>query len=129
MAGEWQPITRGKPEVEGIDPDASGLLIVTIPLEPEPDHVWAQFFTSPVGVEMSFAMHAPEISYRSVRIRTPDAELEQYVAHVDERIRSANERYEREVLPELKREREAADAAAADEASRLDAARRRAEDL
>jgi hypothetical protein len=125
----WEPIRRGKPEVQGVHSEYSGLLRVRIPLEGSVTEEWSHHFLHPTGVGISLSMHPPELSGRSVRIQPPDDELKQYVRHVDERIRAANERYEAQVLPRL--EAEANKRANAEErrAQRLEAARRAASGL
>ena len=126
---EWEPIERGRPEVDGVDPDYEGLLRVRIDLSRRPSREWAEFFLNPVGVGISLSMHPPELSGSSISIRPPDTELETYVAHVDERIEAANERYEQEVLPTLRRAAETRAGEEEERTRRLEDAKKRAEDL
>jgi hypothetical protein len=98
MSG-WLPIKRKSVKVEGADPAAPGLLDVYIELNETPPPEWEDFFSHPVGMEMSMSMHPPRLEGSDVHIRPPDKELKDYVTHVDQRIKAANERYEREVLP------------------------------
>src|SRR5437773_11900874 len=123
---DWQPIKRGSPEVEGVSGRATGLLRVHIPLDRDPPREWEQSFLHPAGINISLSMHPPKISGDEIIITPPDSELEEYVRHVDERIRVANEFYSREVVPRMKRHQEAADARRADEERRLREARDRA---
>ena len=126
---EWKPIQREKPEVDRVDPDYEGLLRVRIDLNRQPPSEWARYFLNPIGVGISLSMHPPELFGSTISIRPPDNELAAYVAHVDERIEAANERYKREVVPAL---RKAAEEEAREEegrGKRLEDARKRAEDL
>src|SRR6266404_7135026 len=119
----WQAITRGQPEVDGVDADYPGLLNVRVPLSAYPPDEWQDFFLRPVGVGLSMSMHSPDLRGDEVVLRPPDSEVERYVKHVDERIVAANARYEAEVLPKRRAALQRADAAAAQEEERLRAAR------
>jgi hypothetical protein len=99
---DWLPIKRKSVKVEGVDPEAPGLLDVYIELSETPPPEWEDYFRNPVGVEVSMSMHPPRLEGGDVHIRPPDKELKAYVAHVDQRIKAANERYEREVLPKFR---------------------------
>lgn len=112
----WEPITRTVQTVEGVDPDASGRLRISITLSAQPPKEWVRFFEHPVGVEMSLTMTPPRLSGSRVYIRPPDDQVVAYISHVDERIRAANSRYEVEALPkdEADAERAGADAAEAE---------------
>ncbi|MHB8382051.1 MAG: hypothetical protein ACYDC3_06890 [Candidatus Binataceae bacterium] len=98
---DWTPITRRELQVIGDHPDYPGLLQVVISLSEEPPEKWQEFFMNPTGVGISMSMHPPEISGGEIGISPPDNELERYVRHVDERIDAANQRYSREVLPQI----------------------------
>lgn len=125
----WQPVTRGRPEVQGAHPEYPGLLRVRIPLEGSVTEEWSYYFLRPVGVGISLSMHPPELCGRTIRIRPPDDELECYVRHVDERIGAANERYESEVLPRLQEAVERRKEVERQTARRLRAAREVASEL
>jgi hypothetical protein len=126
---EWQPITRDKPEVHGVNAQYPGLLDVSIRLSSYPDDAWSQFFLSPSGVGLPLSMHPPKLSGKAIFIRPPDNEVEAYVRHVDERLDAANRYYENTVLPRLRAQREAERRASDEKQERLDAARRRIEEL
>jgi hypothetical protein len=124
-------VAIGKPEIAGIDPQVSGLVRILVPLEPEPTNEWLQVFAQgPPGVSYSASMHPPQIVERNeVMLRCPDNEIERYVTNLRERVEGTNSYYNREVAPELKRRREAQDAAQVEDERRLDEARKRLEDL
>lgn len=97
----------------GIDPTATGLLLIDVPLDPTPDEYWRAifggtgFFDAPPGFSLSISMHPPRLQGNTVRLRAPDGELDKYVESLDARIAATNAEYERRVLPELERQREA----------------------
>jgi len=125
----WTPIARENPEVRGIDPQAPGLLDVTIRLRPTPPREWVELFEHPPGVSISMAMHPPRLSGATVRIRPPDDELEAYLAHVDQRIDAANREFEERFLPQI-RARAAREAQNTEqERLRIEEAKRKAQDL
>jgi hypothetical protein len=126
---EWTPIERGKPQVRGIDHEASGLLDVRIELSRTPPRRWDHFFMNPTGLGMPVGMHSPRLEGPTVRIRPPHDQLKQYVEHVDARIAHANFRYQEEVLPEIEDQQKQARAQEAQRDERLEKARREAEDL
>jgi hypothetical protein len=120
-------VRRGKPEVLGPDPEAPELLLIDVPLEPQPDEVWADIFggrsflDGPPGAPMSEGMHLPDLRGASVRLRAPDAEVEAYLAHLDARITATNAALARRVQPEIERQER-------DRLDREGATRRRDED-
>jgi len=122
---EWTPINRDEPRVEGVDPDAPGLLDVRIRLDAHPPDEWMEFFLRPVGVGISVSMHPPKLFGDEIRLRPPDNEVEKYVLHVDERIAAANKRFQSEVLPRRRREQDAAQRARQEQEQRLAEARQR----
>lgn len=126
---EWTPIERGKPQVRGIDHEASGVLEVRIELSRTPPRRWDHFFMNPTEVGMPEGMHAPRLEGPTVRIRPPHDKLSEYVEQVDARITHANSRYEREVLPQVEEQQAQVRAQEEKREERLDKARREAEDL
>lgn len=128
MAG-WTPITRGEVQIVGTHPEYPGLLEASIPLSEEPPPEWQDYFVNPVGVGISSSMHPPEIFGAEIRITPPDAELERYVRHVEERISSANQRYSKEVIPQLTLERQKDEMRRREEDERLATAREKAKKL
>lgn len=126
---DWKPITRGKPEVKGVNSEYSGLLDVAIPLEGDIDINWSQFFENPVGVPIPLSMHPPKLTGRTVYIRPSDEEVEAYVKHVDERIAAANARFQTEVLPKIQQMEQRDRADREERQRRIEDARRRLENL
>jgi hypothetical protein len=123
-------ICMGKPEVLGVDPEASGLLDVSVPLEPRPDQYWVEIFNAgPPGVSFSVSMHPPRLSGSTVRLRPPDREVEKYLLSLQERIEGTNAEYARSVEPELRRQQEAQEADAAERQRRVEEAQRRLDEL
>ncbi len=126
-------VERGKPDVLGPDPTASGLLLIDVPLTPHPDRGWAEifsgssFFNAPPGVSLSVSMHPPRLMGGKVQLRAPDTEVENYLQHLDERIAAANTEYERRVAPELEQQRKEAEAEAEHTRRRIEDAQRRLE--
>jgi hypothetical protein len=124
-------VERGEPDVLGPDPAASGLLLIDVPLTPTPDRAWASifggssFFDAPPGVSLSVSMHPPRLMGAKVQLRAPDAEVEKYMQHLDERIAAANAEYAQSVAPEVERRKKAAAAEAERTRKRIEDARRR----
>ena len=102
----WEPITRGKPKVMGINAEGPGLLDVSVPLSSVPPPAWVQFFDSPPDVSVSVTIHPPRLSGREVFITPPDGQIREYVAQVDTRIGAANRMYEDIELPRLREQGE-----------------------
>jgi hypothetical protein len=125
----WTPIERGKPEVRGIDHEASGLLDVRIELSRTPPRRWDHFFMNPTAFDTPVGMSSPRLEGPTVRMRPPHNQLKQYVDHVDARIAHANSRYEQEVLPEIEEQQKQATAQEGEREVRLEKARREAEEL
>jgi hypothetical protein len=125
----WTPIERGKPEVRGIDHEASGFLDVRIELSRTPPRRWDHFFMNPTAFDIPVGMSTPRLEGPTVRIRPPHNQLKQYVDHVDARIAHANSRYEQEVLPEIEEQQKQATAQEGEREVRLEKARREAEEL
>ena len=124
-------VAIGKPEIADIDPQASGLVRILVPLEPEPTNEWLQVFAQgPPGVSYSASMHPPQIVERNeVMLRCPDNEIERYVTNLRERVEGTNSYYNREIAPELQRRHEAREVQQVEDERRLDEARKRLEDL
>ena len=102
------------------DPAATGLLLIDVPLTPSPDEAWAAIFGSddpwhaPPGVSISLSMHPPRLFGGKVQLRSPDAEVERYLQHLDDRITATNSEYKRRIIPEQERASRAAEAEAAE---------------
>jgi hypothetical protein len=127
---KWDPISRGKPRVRGVNPQDSGLIDVEIDLSITPPPEWAQAFTNPPDVPISMGMHPPTLSGpRGVELQLPDGELEAYVANIDARIAAANDYFERQVLPSLMAAEASAQRDEASAQARVDDVQRRAENL
>jgi hypothetical protein len=127
-------VKRGKPQVVGIDPEASGLILIDVPLDPTPDHDWSRLFggaglfDAPPGFSVSASMHPPSLRGSTVRLRAPDTEVERYLQSLDERIEATNAEYEKSVLPELERQRREEEEREETERRRLEEAQRRLDD-
>jgi hypothetical protein len=127
---DWTPIQRdGHPHVTGINPKYPGLLDVKIKLRSTPPRGWDEAFASPDGFGMSVSMHPPTLFGDTVTIRPPEAELKEYVKHVDGRIEAANRHYEKHTLPRIQQQREQENSVAAKEREVLERARKKAEEL
>jgi hypothetical protein len=126
---EWTSIERGKPQVRGIDHEASGLLDVRIELSRTPPRRWDHFFMNPTGLDIPVGMQSPRLEGPTVRIRPPHDQLRLYVEHVDARMAHANSRYEQEVLPQIEEQQAQVRAQEDEREERLEKARREAEDL
>ncbi len=114
----WTPITRNKPEIEGVHPQKRGLLVVKITLSQDPPEPWRQAFLNPTEVPVSASMHPPKVYGEHIAITPPESELREYVLHVDERIASANTYYQTTVWPALEQKRKQEEDQAQDSASR-----------
>lgn len=125
----WKPITRKKPMIDGVDPEAHGLLNVLIPLDCDPPDEWRCFFENPVGVTISLDIHPPRIKGDEIWIRPPDEDMERYIRYVDERIKSANNFYEKEVLPRIIQQQQAEESAKIKHEKRLRDAEKRLANL
>jgi hypothetical protein len=100
----WQPLKRdGHPQVRGPNAKYSASFDVDIELSETPPPEWTPSFLNPSGVTLSMGMHPP-ISGHVVTIMCPQAELKQYVAKVDGRIKATNDQYRRQVLPQKQTE-------------------------
>lgn len=116
-------------EVEGIDPEESGLLQIRIDLNRVPEAEWQAFFENPADGALPPSMPPPRLVSDAIRIRPPDDEVENYVEHVDERITTANEQYARQVLPQLQAEEADRDREAREQKRRLQDAQNRIDAL
>jgi hypothetical protein len=125
----WNPITRGKPTVEGSHRQYDGLLVVRIELSDVPHPEWARIFLGPVSVPISMSMHPPQLAGHTIEIHPSDNEIEMYVSNVDARIKGANEYFEVHVLPRLREERQRQEAAQKAATDRIAAAREKASKL
>ena len=124
-------ISVGKPEVDGIDPHARGLLLIRVPFEPEPNTPWREVFVEgPPGASYSASMHPPVFfGPAEVTLRCPDDEIELYISSLRERVDATNEYYNGEIAPRLRRMRSERRAAVTEEQRRLEEARKRLENL
>jgi hypothetical protein len=126
-------VERGKPDVLGPDPTATGLLRIDVPLTPHPDRAWTEifggssFFDAPPGVSLSVSMHPPRLVGGKVQLRAPDVEVEKYLQRLDERIAAANAEYDRRVAPELERQKQEVEAETERTRNRIEDAQRRLE--
>lgn len=98
---DWTPITRGDPEVHGVDREFPGLLSISVKLSAVPPRPWIDHFIFATTV---LSMHPPRLSSDTVWLRPPDAEVEQYMANLDQRIAAANQQFEANDLPRIRAE-------------------------
>jgi hypothetical protein len=126
---EWTPIRRSGHSIRGPDREEPGLLVVDLRLNKEPPAEWASFFARPVGVSTSSSIHPPSLVGSAVKITAPDAQLEEYVRHVDQRIAAANAYYESEILPAITTEQAVRKAEREDARTRIENAERRLDNL
>lgn len=121
----WIYVERTHIEVEDIDPQAPDLLQVRIDLNRVPEPEWTEFFTEPADLSVPASMHAPRVVDDTIRLRPPDHGVEQYIAHVDERVTAANEYYAKRILPRRRAEEDQRNREAAERQRRIEEARRR----
>ena len=71
-------VTLGKPKVEGIDPQYTGLVVVRVPVETKLPQGWREVFTdNPHFSGWPISMQKPRLHGTSVEIHVPDGEVEQ----------------------------------------------------
>jgi hypothetical protein len=126
---EWTHITRTEVEVRGVNQQYSGLLDVDVQLSESPPTEWTQTFDHPPNVGIPISMHPPRLRGATIRITPPDSELEMYLDHIDKRIEAVNRWYADNVWPKVLAAGERTKAEAADEAQRVEEARRRLDEL
>ncbi len=119
----WTPIKRGKPEVRGVHSQYSGLLEVFVPLTPFPPPGWT------LDPRPSVIGRRPKEVGGGAMITASDAELEEAIKDLDERIEAANRTYEQDVLPKRKAEEERQRLEAEKLDARLAAARKKLDKL
>lgn len=107
-------------EVVGLHPRFSRLLVVRVALEPPPTAGWHRHFEQAVDPEGYVPIHTPLVQDAAVLLAPPDADLAREVAHLERRIRIANETYAVERLAMARPTPSDA------ERARLEAARQRA---
>ena len=123
------PLSRGKLQAKGSDPEYRRLLRIEVELSQTPPPGWAEEFQNPVGLGIPMSMHPPRISGRNVYLSPPDDQVEEYVKHLDERIAAANKGYEQRVLPKVRAAEEARRQADEEEKRRREEAQRRLDKL
>jgi hypothetical protein len=124
---EWERVEMsGDPDVQS-DPDHPSLVVVSIPLSPQPDKEWVEIFNSgpPPGMTLYASREFPKASPRAVHFRCDPAEVGTYRDQAARRVEGTNAYYESYVLRETDRQ-EAAKRAEAEERQRaIDEARRK----
>jgi len=128
----WKPVERSKPEILGINKRDSSLIDVQIRLSTS--HLpndWNQFFLKPVGLRVPPSLRSMAVlgDKGLILFEAPDDQIEACVGHVDERISSANRRYETEVIPKHRAIEEAEKESKRWEDERLRVARERVDKL
>lgn len=125
----WIYVERINIEVEGIDPQESGRLLIRIDLNRVPEAEWQSFFETSSAGASSPSMNPPRLVSDTITIRPPDEEVETYVEHVDERITTANEQYASRILPQLQAEEAERDREASEQLRRVQDAQSRIDQL
>jgi hypothetical protein len=128
----WKPVERDKPEILGINKRDRSLIDVQVRLSTS--HLpndWNQFFLKPVGLRTPSSLRSLALlgDKGLILFEAPDDQIEAYIGHVDERISSANRRYETEVIPKFRAIEEANQKTQRWEDERLRVARERVEKL
>lgn len=121
----WIYVERTHIEVEDVDPQSPGLLRIRVDLNRKPEPEWTEFFEASAGPPVPASMQPPRVADDTIRLRTPDAEVEEHVEHLDRRITAANEHYATQVLPLRWAEQEERDRQAVEQQRRLEDAQRR----
>ena len=125
---DWKPITRGKPEILGVNARYPGLLDVRVRLSSNPPPEWARLFKAPSG-HVTVPGRTLNLSAATISVSLSDDELGSHVAAIDERLRLANEEFARDVLPKIQAREEQKKREEEEKAARLAAARKKAQDL
>ncbi len=125
---EWKPIERMKGSAEPRRHPRDALLLeVTVRLSRTPPPEWQDRFNYPSG-HSPLGEGAPKLDGGTVSIAVEQGNEKAGIAVIDERIARANREYERDVLPEIRRQEEQAKSRAEDEKRRLEDARKRLKD-
>jgi len=117
-------VKLGKPELRGVDPDARGLLVVHVPVEPTPDEPWAEMFGHPPEHGHPTSMHRPQVVVDRIELQVVDGQLTETIAKLRERVACTNGWHEQQIEPEYQRRRAQKRAAAEAEQKRLTDAQR-----
>ncbi len=125
----WTPISRGKPQAKGSDPEYRRLLRIEVELSQVPPDGWEAEFNNPEGLSVSMSMHPPRLRGRTVYLTPQDDQLEEYVKALDDRVAAANKGYERRILPRLQAAEQARRQADEEETRRREDAQRRLDKL
>ncbi len=125
----WIYVERTNIVVEDVDPQTPGLLRVRVDLNRVPEPEWTDAFEASPGPALPASMPPPRVVDDTIRLHTPDAEVEEHVEHLDARITAANEHYAAQVLPLRRAEQEERDRQAAERQQRLEDAQRRVDAL
>jgi hypothetical protein len=87
------PIKPVRVDVVGIHPQFARLLIIEVELDQVPPPRWVECFEN-VGKEMPWIeMHPPTVRTSKILLHPSDSDIEQQVAHVEERVLLANQRW------------------------------------
>jgi hypothetical protein len=123
---EWEPVRLGDPQVKS-DPDYPAMVVVYVPLTGGADDAWQTMFNAgpPAGVGYSLGLPFPQAQGSGVVFRCPPADVEKQFDLARRWVEGTNEAYEREMIPELERRVEAAEAETEQRRKAVEEARKR----
>jgi hypothetical protein len=117
----WMPVKMLKPDPRNVDPKAPALLVIEVPLAPNPPVGWAECFRE----RWDAGGHVATVAANVITLRVPDDEVVQYLDAVERTIAAANDMYASEVLPRIEAKRSAKEAKEAATEVRMEEARRK----
>lgn len=91
------PIKPLRVEVAGIHPRYARLLIIEIELDQAPTPRWIELFHLAAQSLPWIEMHPPKVTGSKIVLTPTDGDLEDEVAHVEERVQLANTRWREEL--------------------------------
>lgn len=129
----WNHIKRvGPPEVRGIHPKHPDRLEVVITLSDHPPDEWVRHVIGSYKENTLWQLTQfplPEVSGKRLSFAPLDAELEDWVSSLDDRMQQANSFYETQVLPSVQAQEKAKKQAERSAEERVEDAKRRAQNL
>jgi hypothetical protein len=128
---EWETVGLGDPQVKS-DPDYPAMVVVYVPLTGGADEAWQTLFNSgpPAGVSYGPSLPFPQAQGAgaqgaAVVFRCPPAEVEKQFDLARRWVEGTNEAYERQIIPELERRVQAAEAETEQRQKAVEEARKR----